>query len=81
MISCFCRADRDLGLTHFPSAHTRLSSGLGITGIGSVFGPGVPFGMAGGRTRGIAGSGKGGIECAAAAAIVAAILNSTRVGP
>lgn len=72
MICCFCIADLDLGCLHFPSAHTPAP---GIAGTGNVLGPGVPFGMGGGRTRGTAGSGKGGIECAAAAAIVDAILH------
>lgn len=38
----------------------------------------MPLGIAGGRIRGTAGSGKGGIECAAAAAIAEAIVHYSR---
>ena len=49
-------------------------------GMGSVLSPGVPLGIGGGRMRGSAGNGKGGIESAAAAAMACA-MSICRRGP
>ena len=77
MTSFLCCAALDLGTLHFPSAHT--APFCTSAGIGKVLGPGVPFGIAGGRIRGSGGNEKGGIVCAAAAAMACAMPLSTMV--
>jgi len=75
-VSDLCFAAFDSRLLHEPSAQTNVGAGGVSLGRGRVFGPGVPLGIGGGRTRGTAGNEKGGWACAATDAIDVAILIS-----